>query len=104
MSLINSIKTRFVVWVWNHTPTCTEMSRLASRSLDEPLTVGTHLKMRWHFVICAWCQRYFKQIHFLHAAAPQLGQLVAESTVNRMSGDAKLRITHSLRLAAGKAL
>ena len=29
----------FVIWVWKHTPSCAEMSRLTSRALEQPLTL-----------------------------------------------------------------
>ena len=70
MKLFSWLKTKFVVWVWNHTPTCAEMSRLTSRSFEQPLTVITRLKMRLHCVICAWCRRYFEQI-LRRAEAPR---------------------------------
>jgi hypothetical protein len=54
MKLFGWFKTKFVVWVWNHTPTCAEMSRLTSRALEHPLTFKARAKMRLHFVICAW--------------------------------------------------
>ena len=50
MKLFASLKTHFVVWVWNHTPRCAEMSRLTSRSLEQPLAVKTRLKMRLHWI------------------------------------------------------
>jgi len=69
MKLFGWFKTKFVVWVWNHTPTCAEVSRPTSRALEHPLTFKTRAKMRLHFVICAWCRRYGKQIGFLRSAA-----------------------------------
>jgi hypothetical protein len=36
-----SLKKRFVVWIWNHTPNCAQMSRLASQSFEEPLPLGS---------------------------------------------------------------
>jgi hypothetical protein len=92
-------KTKFVVWVWNHTPNCAEMSRLTSRSLEQPQTVMTRLKMRLHFVICAWCRRYFEQIHFLHDAAPRLGLELGELPGRGMSAEAKQRITQRIKAA-----
>ena len=74
MRLFGWFKTKFVVWVWNHTPTCAEMSRLTSRSFEQPLTVMTRLKMRLHFVIGAWCKRYFNQLTFLHEAPPHFDE------------------------------
>jgi hypothetical protein len=97
MKLFDRCKTRFVIWVWNHTPACAEMARLTSRSLEEPLTVGTRLKMRLHFVICAWCRRYFRQIHFLHHSAPGLGSELLDGAGRGMSAEAKQRMIQRIR-------
>lgn len=91
------LKTKLVIWVWNHTPTCAEMSRLTSRSLEQPLTIGMRLKMRLHFVICAWCRRYFEQINFLHESAPRLGLELWELPGRGMPAEAKQRITRRLK-------
>ena len=98
MKLLASLKTRFVVWVWNHTPSCAEMSRLTSRALEQPLTLKTRLKMRLHFVICAWCRRYFEQINFLHQSAPRLGSELGELPGRGMSAEMKQRITQRIKL------
>ena len=97
MKLIASLKTKFVVWVWKHTPSCAEMSRLTSRALEQPLTIRLRLKMRLHFVICAWCRRYFEQINFLHANAPRLGLQMEELRGRGMSVEAKQRIKKRIR-------
>ena len=95
MKLFASLKTSLVVWVWNHTPTCAEMSRLASRALEQPLTIRTRLTIRLHFVICEWCQRYFDQISFLHhhARCLELGELPGRG----MSAEAKQRILQRIK-------
>ena len=95
MKLYASLKAKFVVWVWNHTPTCAEMSRLTSRALEQPLTIKTRMKMRLHFVICAWCRRYFEQINFLHDTAPrlELDQLPGRG----MSAEARQRILQRIK-------
>ena len=72
MKIIATIKERSEVWVWQHTPHCTEILRLASQSLEQPLSFRTRLKMRLHFLICVWCERYDKQLKFLHHAAAHL--------------------------------
>ena len=97
MKFFTSLKTRFVVWVWNHTPTCAEMSRLTSRALEQPLTIKTRLKIRLHFVICAWCRRYFEQINFLHTAAPRLGLQLGDLPGRGMPLEAKQRIKLKLK-------
>jgi len=101
MKLLASLKTRFVMWIWNHTPSCAEMSRLTSRALEQPLTLKMRLKMRLHFVICAWCRRYFEQINFLHSTAPKLGLELGTRSAHTMSAEAKQRIRQRIRFENG---
>ena len=92
MKLLESLKTRWVVWVWNHTPNCAEMSKLASQGIDRKFSLSLRFKMRLHFVICAWCQRYSKQLQFLRKAAPRLNQRFGELPSRGLSADARWRI------------
>lgn len=97
MKFYDSIKTRWVVWVWRHTPNCAEMSRLASRSLEHPPSLRTRLKMRLHYVICAWCKRYLKQLTFLHKAAPHFDEHAGILPDRGLSVQARRRILQRLR-------
>ena len=97
MKLFASLKIKFVVWVWNHTPSCAEMSRLTSRALEQPLTIKMRLKMRLHFVICAWCRRYFAQINFLHQSAPKLGMQFGDLPGRGLTTEARERIKAQVR-------
>ena len=96
MKLFASLKTKFVIWVWNHTPNCAEMSRLTSRSLDEPLRLKLRLQMRLHQCICAWCRRYFEQINFLHTHAPRLAVKTVTMTSKGLSAEARQRIVKAI--------
>ena len=97
MKILDSLKTRWIVWVWSHTPNCAEMSRLASRSLEQPLSMRTWLKMRLHYLICAWCKRYFMQLRFLHEAAPHFDEHAGTLPVRSLSVEAKRRIMQRLQ-------
>ena len=97
MKLMQSLKKRWIVWVWNHTPTCAEMSRLASRSLERPLSLKMRLKMWLHFLICVWCERYQKHLKFLHRAAPRFGKQIDTASNRSLSVEAKQRIKVRLR-------
>lgn len=92
------LKTRLVVWIWKHTPTCAEMTRLTSVALERPLPLRARLRMRLHFVICVWCRRYFAQINFLRQASAQSAQRWEALAVRRLSPEARLRMMR--RLAA----
>jgi hypothetical protein len=101
MKFLEALKTRWVVWVWQHTPTCAEMSRLASQSLDRPLPLGLRLRMRLHYVICVWCARYLKHLRFLHRAAPRLVEHEHPHLSRPLSAEAKQRMVQKLRETAG---
>jgi len=97
MKFYNSIRRRWVIWVWQHTPNCVEMSRLASQRLEQPLPFILRLKMRVHFLICVWCKRYFKQLEFMHRASPCMDEHLAAFPQRNLTAEAKARIVTRLR-------
>ena len=97
MKLIHSLKRRWVIWVWNGTPTCAEMSRLSSQSIEQPASLGLRFKMWLHFLICAWCKRYQKHLQFLHRAAPRLNDELDKASNRSLSDEAKQRMKQRLR-------
>ena len=99
MNLFKSIRRRWTIWVWRHTPNCVEMSRLASQRLEQPLPLKIRLKMRMHFLICVWCKRYFKQLDFLHCATPGVDEHLAAFPLRGLAAEAKGRIVARLRAA-----
>ena len=99
MKLLQLLKTRWVVWVWNHTPNCAEMSRLASQSLDRDLPLSLRFKMRLHYVICSWCKRYSEQLRFLRQAAPRLEEQFGVLPPRALPADARQRILRQIQNA-----
>ena len=102
MKIFESIKRRAMVWVWKHTPNCADMSRLASRSLEQPLSLRIRLRMRLHYLICVWCKRYFKQLKFLRQAAPNFEDHAGALPGRGLSIEARQRIMQRLQLAENK--
>lgn len=45
--------------------TCKQATLLASRSLDESLTLHEQLLLKWHLLICQSCTTYFSQIKLI---------------------------------------
>ena len=99
MKLLESLKMRWVVWVWNHTPNCADMSRLASLSLEQPPSLTLRLKMRLHHLICVWCQRYERQLRFLHRAAPHSHDNLDALSPRGLSTEARQRLLQRLHEA-----
>jgi len=97
MKIFEALKTRWIVWVWKHTPNCAEMSRLASRSLEQPPSLRTRLKMGLHYLICVWCKRYIKQLTFLHEAMPHFDEHADILPIRSLSAEARQRIIQRLQ-------
>jgi hypothetical protein len=97
MKFFERIKRLLIVWIWNHTPNCAEMSRLASKGIDQPLSLRIRLRMRLHYLICVWCKRYFKQLRFLHEAAPRFDEHAGTLPTHSLSVEARRRIVQRLR-------
>ncbi|MDX1953143.1 MAG: hypothetical protein SFY81_13260 [Verrucomicrobiota bacterium] len=53
--------------------------------------------MRLHFVICAWCRRYFKQVNFLHEHAARVEMLPEGMPERVLSFEAKSRMKAEVR-------
>ena len=81
------------------TPRCHDMTRLISRSQDADLPVGTRIKMRMHYWICAWCARYRDQMRFVRTALRVCPDPPPSLPAGKLSADAKQRLTQALRNA-----
>lgn len=51
---------------------CKDVSRLVSQGLDRELSLRERMALRLHFVICASCRNFDRQVHFLRRAIRQL--------------------------------
>lgn len=91
------VKRWFITWVWNHTPTCKELTRLVSQRLDGPLPLLTRLRIRLHTTICVWCQRYLEQVKLVHDVAPGYADKVGQASAKSLSADAKERMKRAMR-------
>ena len=89
-----------VGWLIRITPSCKDMTRLLSDAMDRPLPLGIRLKMRLHFLICKWCERYKNQLLFLRQALrrnpTELESEVAASS-RSLSPEAKDRLKRMIR-------
>jgi hypothetical protein len=78
-------------------PTCRDASRLQSEALDHPLSPARRLGLWLHLLICKWCRRYGKQIHFLHHAAHTHPEALTEAVPQKLSLEARERIKQRLQ-------
>ena len=63
------LKERLIDWLAQRLPTCKEVTRMASDSMDRKLSLRHKISMKLHFIICEWCLRYFKQLQSMREIA-----------------------------------
>ena len=74
------------------TPSCQDMSRLCSESLDRKLTLGERIRMCMHGWICSWCIDYSDQVNKVNDSVKDQGESLAELKDERLSDDCKARM------------
>ena len=87
-------------WLIRITPSCQDMTRLLSEAMDRPLPPGIRIKMRLHFLICKWCERYKNQLLFLRQALrrkPDDVEVEPAASPTSLSPEAKDRLKSILR-------
>lgn len=79
------------------TPRCREMARLISAEQEKPLSHITRLRMRWHYGICIWCERYRDQVGLLGKFSRVFAEEACKHGENQFTDDARNRIKEALR-------
>lgn len=102
MKIVESLKLRWIMWVWNLSPNCKAATRLQSEAFDHKLSFRQRLGLRIHLVLCKWCRRYGKQITFIHNAAQSHPDEMAESAPQQLSDEARERIRQKLHSNMGQ--
>ena len=80
-------------------PSCQEVSRLVSESMDRDLPFRQRFSLRLHLLMCSLCSRFRRQIHFLRDAAHSFDEARGDgesSTNGELSPEARARIKQAL--------
>src|SRR5260370_4360179 len=86
-----------VKFIGKRTPKCREVVRILSQSMDSKLSLTMRIKLRLHYLICALCQRYEKQLHELRKFASSVPDHVDDFSADTLSPAAKERLKEALR-------
>lgn len=99
MSKVRKIFENAVVgFVCATTPRCHEITRLISKSREQPLGVITALRMKAHYKICVWCARYRDQVALISELGKNFPE--AEDAAPGLTEEAKARIAEAVKKAA----
>lgn len=61
-------------------PTCEEVSRLVSESLDRSLSFRERIGLRIHFFMCEFCRRFREQISFIREVLSHYQRAIDDGT------------------------
>ena len=89
---------RVVLLVARFTPRCPEVVRLLSLGMDRPLPLTTQLKLRVHYLMCSFCERYAKQLQYMRTTAHEFPEKIGEVSDAAMPPDVKERMKDALKL------
>jgi len=85
-------------WLIKMTPPCNRIVKLVSEGMDHPLPLGTRVKIRLHFLVCKWCERYKQQLVFIRSAMHQHpDKLMGQEPSAGLSAEARERLKQVLR-------
>jgi hypothetical protein len=96
--LYNKVKQEATFFLGRRLPRCDDLLVTMSESLDRSLTLREKIKMRMHFLICAFCKRYLQQLRILHKSIGRLAAVETESSTSSLSDGARERIKRALEV------
>jgi hypothetical protein len=86
-----------VLVICRFTPTCPEVVRILSQGMDKKLSLGTRIKVRVHFLMCSFCERYMKQLNYMRQVAREFPEKIGDVSNETLPVDAKERMKEALR-------
>ena len=101
-TLSGKIKWVFILWLARRLPVCKVIVKSLGESLDRDLSLKEKIITKLHLFTCEACERYMKQVRFLHDAAYAHGER-AELSRMRLSETAKQRLKETLKTVGGLA-
>lgn len=88
-------------WLIRNTPPCSEVVRMLSDGMERPLPLRDRIALRFHFLICEWCERYRKQIGLIRTLLHRKESISPKDTPNisdaRLSDEARERLKRLTR-------
>ena len=91
------LQLQIVLLICRFTPTCPEVVRILSLGMDKQLPLMMRVKLRIHYLMCSFCQRYAKQLKYMRTVAREFPEKIGEVSDASLSVDAKERMKAALR-------
>lgn len=86
-----------VLFICRFTPTCPEVVRILSLGMDNELSLVMRMKLRIHYLMCSFCERYMKQLKYIRQVSREFPEKIGEVSDASLPADAKERMKVALR-------
>jgi len=93
----NWFQLQIVLLICRFTQTCPEVTRILSLGLDRELPLTTRIKLRIHYLMCSFCERYAKQLNYMRQVAREFPEKIGEVSDATLPAEAKQRLKEALR-------
>jgi hypothetical protein len=91
------LQLQIVLLICRFTPTCPEVVRILSLGMDKELSLGMRIKLRVHYLMCSFCERYMKQLKYIRQVSHEFPEKIGEVSDASLPADAKERMKAALR-------
>jgi hypothetical protein len=65
--------------------------------MDKDLSLMMRIKLRIHYLMCSFCERYMKQLKYIRQVSREFPEKIGEVSDASLPADAKERMKASLR-------
>jgi hypothetical protein len=91
------LQLQIVLLICRFTPTCPEVVRILSLGMDKELSLMPRIKLRIHYLMCSFCERYMKQLKYIRQVSREFPEKIGEASDASLPADAKQRMKAALR-------
>ncbi len=91
------LQLQIVLLICRFTPKCPEVTRILSLGMEKEVPLITRIKLRIHFLMCSFCERYMKQLKYIRQVSREFPEKIGEVSNAALPPDAKERIKSALR-------
>jgi len=91
------LQLQIVLLICRFTPTCPEIVRILSLGMDKELSLMMRIKLRIHYLMCSFCERYMKQLKYIREVLREFPEKIGDVSDASLPSDAKERMKAALR-------
>ncbi|HTL80023.1 MAG TPA: hypothetical protein VL136_11505 [Candidatus Babeliales bacterium] len=93
----NWIQLQIVLLICRFTATCPEVARILSLGMEKQLSLSMRIKLRIHYLMCSFCERYMKQLKYIREVSREFPNKIGDVSDASLTADAKEQIKAALR-------